>query len=172
MKETTEKKYYTPKIEEFHVGFEYEIHLMSVGGLVVLDSQTKEINRISEPDIKVWEPTVYNNDIVFGRTLDNIQQLINNNQIRVKYLDQEDIESLGFILKHTSIDLWFERPGVFLRDDGYHLKNIKLNYGTHDQRLKLVFDYTAGETQVHFEGQIKNKSELKRLLKQRKDATA
>ena len=83
-------------------------------------------------------------------------------------LDKEDIESFGFILKGKSIDLWFEREEIYLRDDGHHLQNIKLQYGKHDQRLKITFHYTAGEEQIHFEGLIKNKSELIKLLKQLK----
>jgi hypothetical protein len=140
-------KYYPPKIEEFYPGFEYEVMI---------------------PEKQTWsKETFYLNDshINFIKYVD-IQNEFTKNKIRVKYLDKEDIESLGFILKHKSIDLWFEKPGITLREDGYHLKNIKLNYGIHDQKLKIVFDYTSGETQVHFEGKIKNKSEFKKILKQ------
>ncbi len=62
-----ESKYYTPSIEEFHVGFEYEF---------------KEGDR--------WIPCEFNfNQNIKSRKLDDI--------IRVKYLDKEDIESCGFI---------------------------------------------------------------------------
>lgn len=141
-----DNKYYTPTIEEFHFGFEYENRLTQEDNWFKVKAAWDDLDSVYDDDEHDYKnfPLLY----------------------RVKHLDQEDIESLGFNLKHKSIDLWFERPGIFLREDGYHLKNIKLNYGTHDKRLKITFDYTSAESQVHFEGNIKNKSELKKLLTQ------
>ena len=138
-------KYYTPTIEEFCIGFEYE-ELSNVGS---------------------WYKTQFgDNNGEYNNELSECYWNITHDKIRVKYLDKEDIESLGFKLKGKSIDLWFEKEGIYLRDDGYHLNNIKLQYGLHDNNLKITFNYVAGEEQIHFEGKIKNKTELKKLLKQ------
>jgi len=66
-------KYYTPTIEEFHVGFEYE--LKTEGEWV---SQTLDID--------------YSLNRVAGGLANNT---------RVKHLDQEDIESFGFELNRS-----------------------------------------------------------------------
>ncbi len=140
-------KYYRPDIEEFHVGFEYE----------------RFIPRSNTTEEECWNQLSMSINYL---SLDEIDDEIIEKEIRVKYLDREDIENFGFVLVGKSIDLWFERKGIYLRDDGYHLNNIKLQYGTHDQRLKITFLYVSGEEQIHFEGTIKNKSELKKLMKQ------
>jgi hypothetical protein len=79
-----ENKYYTPAIEEFHVGFEYEI------------LHNNE-----------WKKTsVFNNscggDIIFE--IKNMGHWDVVSKPRVKYLDKEDIESLGWRpnLRNTS----------------------------------------------------------------------
>lgn len=159
-----ENKYYTPSIEEFHVGFEFEIHLMSVGGLVILDGATKEVHRLSEADIKVWEPTIYNNDVIFGRPLSEIQELISNSQIRVKYLDREDIESLGWLHTDRSIDDWFKWEQPIRLESGHRIKFI-MHYGYHDHKLTIKGDDGGGET-CFFEGYVNNKSEFKKVMKQ------
>lgn len=120
------EKYYTPTIEEFYVGFEYESK--------VTHFRTGKVT---------WYRCAVEND--FASCI--YQNLIDNSQIRVKYLDQEDIESLGF--KKSSIcdfgdaDLWL----------------IEMQ----SQEEPIVI-YFFGR--VKFEGVVKNKSELKRLLVQ------
>jgi hypothetical protein len=132
-------KYYTPTIEEFHVGFEYEVKkeeswfrcFYSQGSLV--DIYYK-----------------YNDD------LDSID--FEADTIRVKYLDQEDIESLGF--KHEVSD----------NAGGYWFKgNYTLNYYFKHSSLPNSLIITSddyGNTIVLFNGIIKNKSELIKVLKQ------
>lgn len=146
-----ENKYYTPTIEEFHVGLEFEIF-----------------------DVIDWTTTIFGNLLInnqggsYSTNLKDVKEWIKNKEVRVKYLDKEDIESFGFEQHHRGIDLWFKRKGIYLREDGHHLTEIKLQYGLHDQRLKITFVYIGGEESVHFEGFIKNKSELTKLVKQLK----
>lgn len=109
-------KYYTPEIEEFHIGFEYEQEDINEGG-----------SSLS------W----YKHTIGEGKdidTLDRSEEL--GLSYRVKYLDREDIESLDLpsYIKITNI-----------------LNNLWEIIGT-NARI--------------FRGEIKNKSELKKLLKQ------
>jgi hypothetical protein len=77
--------------------------------------------------------------------------------VRVKRLDQEDIESLGF------------------RDEGdgrmFSGKIMMLTEGNGDRTIKQELPYTWKGTnyvdyRTLFSGFIKNKSELKRILKQ------
>ena len=128
-------KYYTPTIEEFHVGFEYESSYLED-----YDTWKKEI--IDTVDVGYFYST-YTGDAV-------------PTEFRVKYLDREDIESLGFI---------------FVADEWWHKTNIGDNW----QILKIgknSYQITYGQNEYidkskgMFSGVIKNKSELKRLLKQ------
>lgn len=69
------EKYYTPAIEEFHVGFEYEINMHF---------------RMAEES--KWYSAIITKDN-WGANMDIINVLA---RARVKYLDREDIESLGW----------------------------------------------------------------------------
>ena len=110
-------RFYVPNISEFHVGFEYEIHTTTTGGLSFLNFKedgSTEMTEVSKPTHKIWEKTKVLNPIPTGerhiikdeviwdleydsffyhRPLKDIGELINSNQVRVKYLDKEDIES-------------------------------------------------------------------------------
>ena len=125
------KKYYTPEIEDFHVGFEY---------------QSEE-----DPYNSIWE----NQKIETYRDLANAMEYYGNDadvDVRVKHLDREDIESLGFEedlgQEHYSIE--FEENEIrmeSLHPDGLYRIEIK------EPRQLMFFT-------------IKNKSELKKILKQ------
>lgn len=125
-------KYYTPKISEFYVGFEYERFV------------TKR--NTSEEDC--WDKI---NMSVNYLILDEIDDEIIVGDIRVKYLDKDDIESLGF--KEESNNFFK------LRDSEY----ISLDSFVEDKGWFLTY----GEEEDHygFSGWLKNKSELKILLK-------
>lgn len=61
-----ENKYYTPELEEFHIGFEYEF-------------------RIEDE----WRSLKWNqSQVVQGRVLEGL--------VRVKYLDKKDLNELGY----------------------------------------------------------------------------
>lgn len=122
-----ENKYYVPDISEFHVGFEYE-WLCTAGNK--------------------WLKKVYKEGIFLEESLENC---------RVKYLDKEDIESLGFeeigqedYYLNGDLDNWrIER--LYDKDKNYFYRIEKEDRGDIEQ---IFFVY------------IKNKSELKKLLKQ------
>lgn len=129
--EKSKNNYYIPSIEEFHVGFEYE-------------------NFVKE---KGWTE----------RKLENLEeQPLNENgfcleleDYRVKFLDNEDIESLGW---------------KFTPDDGDDVPHFRL------KPWKLYWFITGGLTNINFaedgiklqkfRGLIRNKSELVVLMKQ------
>lgn len=145
-----ESKYYTPTIEEFHVGFECEL------------SYTKNENY-----------TLTNLDII---DLEFLIQKEPKIKARVKYLDKEDIESLGWKLNNTGG--WWELGNLFPKD--------KYNEGDHylgNWKYRIIGDNVCepprpdmfwidtrnpsngGQLQI-FRGTIKNKSELKKLMQQ------
>lgn len=120
-----EKKYYIPKINEFHIGFEFEVNYGAGIGWV--------------------KDSLYSNTEVI------VLPFIKTENIRVKYLDREDIESLGF--KYT------ELFGYRLNDYCLiHWPNDVLNENTYEICL-----FTSPKTTI-FYGRIKNKSELRKLL--------
>ncbi len=85
--------------------------------------------------------------------------------IRIKYLDKSDIESLGWKYTGKSIDIWFEKEDSF--DLGsWTAHKIILHYGLHDNRLHIYADDPGSGNYELFRGIIKNKSELIKLMKQ------
>lgn len=125
----TMKKYYTPEIEEFHVGFEFE----------------------AKTSNDTWVKTAFNN----LRLINQMVDVLIKEEVRVKYLDRGDIESLGFKHSHhsTSYTNYFEKDNIEISVDS---KSKRL-------RVKRLFKIS---NDLLFKGTIKNKSELKKLLKQ------
>ena len=117
MEDTRIHKYYTPEIEEFHVGFEYE---------QVIDAKWEKC------EMHLLDLGKVNNRL---------------NSLRVKYLDREDIESLGFesVGKHT---IQYEKDNCCI--------------GWYDSKRMFI---DIGD-ESYFVGTIKNKSQLKKILKQ------
>ena len=146
-----DNKYYTPEIEEFHVGFEYEWK-----------------GRVD------WKKTaVDDDDGDIQNPFDNFNYGIQTQTIRVKHLDRSDIESLGWEYNHKMareehnyepIDCWEISIDTTENKEKYYTLFIykeKLYVEHHE------YQNSVGRTEEGlFKGTIKNKSELKRLLKQ------
>ena len=143
-----ENKYYTPTIEDFHVGFEYE-------EIEVLYTdkgwyKTKENHWVKQ----IYDPSDYLQAYYLNERLK--RKLFNS--VRVKYLDKEDIESFGFSYK----------------DERYYIhekykmggSDIMINYISSKQELRITMIPYMRSDYYLFKGTIKNKSELKTLLKQ------
>lgn len=120
-----ENRYYTPALEEFHIGFEYEQKI----------------------DQENWKYR-----LIEGR-YDLFDACMNIS--RVKYLDQSDIESLGFEHKQyvpeRNICLNFEYKEWYLNYWFGEIPNVEIGRDGYDDG---------------FFGKCKNKSELKRILNQ------
>lgn len=122
-----ESKYYTPEIEEFHIGFEFEGR---------------------EFDSKRWLPKEFKD----GQSV----ELFEDN--RVKCLDEEDIESLGWILKRNEVgEFDFELNNYYLK----FWSNTSEHYTTN-----IYIKQLTGLGLHCFKGTIKNKSELKKVMEQ------
>ena len=137
------EKYYTPKIEEFYVGFEYE-----------------ELKAPLHP-LGIWDYEY----IKFVSELDNVADNLehNFNYIRVKYLDVDDIEDLGWNhLKHQSLGDLTWRFSIIdyntrIEEDysaRYH--NLYLRYYP-DRHYIFIEASVDGEHETFFQGIIKNK---------------
>jgi ribosomal protein S13 len=124
-------KYYTPELNEFHIGFEYEYEDINESGSTT--SWYKTIVKENECYI-IDQHLKYSDDL----------------NLRVKYLDKEDIESLGWKLKND----------LYIKDDltlQVHKNSITIKY----------YDNFNNEWRTKVEQiNIKNKSEFIKLLKQ------
>lgn len=150
-----ENKYYTPSIEEFRVGFEYEY--TTIGTVEV------NPNRFITTPGKTWLKEIVTEDFKF----EDIRRSIFFKTIRVKYLDKEDIEGLGF--KYSSNYADFPKLG-FLEESKVFTDKLQylLYYDPTNLQCKIerIYNCGTGEDDFLFNGTIKNISELKVLLKQ------
>lgn len=132
-----ENKYYTPSIDEFHVGFEYEIGdwIDTANGV---EYAYKEYI-IERPE-----------------QIKSISQLIIDDSVRVKCLDREDIESLGFEHDQSTKDGSYFYSGTLITENQWCI-NLK-------DFIVDIYDIN-GKSDFRFNGFVRNKSELKRILK-------
>lgn len=137
-------KYYTPELNEFHLGFEYELRT------IYQDDDNNTINK--------WYKLQTSGEL----SLSSIKRLIND--IRVKFLDKEDIESLNFYC-----NLVFTREDM---SDRQIICDKIVKYRKDSQSCNLIYNPISNwllvsiKNQTIFAGFCKNKSELKRLMGQ------
>ena len=144
-------KYYTPDIKEFRVGFEYEYAILNNG----------EIKWIKDSFGKIV------------RSMIELEFLEKDKNIRVKYLDKQDIEELGW----TAIGK-IDDDGSYIIPYFSKLNKYRLYpYGKNrimivrpkldipkGMKVGIIKDCEIEESM--FDGTIKNKSELEVLMKQ------
>ena len=135
------KYYYTPTIEEFYVGFEFELK----------DYLEYQIDKDVHVLNRGWDKQVVTFDFFTKNKL--MPYFIQST--RVKYLDQSDIESLGWVNGETH--------GVSGLVFNYGDKNDSWQiYPNYDVQFYAIYSITG----IIFQGFIKNKSELKKLMQQ------
>lgn len=158
-----ENKYYTPEIEEFHVGFEYEEFEIVGSGLevpnIIIKYSEEYFNEVHSND-KYFKHRKFIRKVCDKQTVslfsstsfsEKYTPLLIDNRIRVKYLDKEDIESFGFEYINNVRDL--------AKD------NIRIRTYIGEQfEIPTICIYRDENT--IFSGTIKNKTDFKRLLKQ------
>jgi len=183
------KKYYTPEIEEFHVGFEYESletwyngEWDNIGTTEWIKRTVRDANQVylnGEPRA-IYHISIFNN----GKPIENW-----SDKIRVKHLDRYDIEGCGFQYndsfahftesKNTNV---YNKTLKYRGDDAVLmlLHNTISNWvciawsspsGACYQSEKMYDKLSVPIVSIHisntiFAGTIKNKSELKVVLKQ------
>ena len=139
-----ESKYYTPTIEEFHFGFEYQV--------LVTNVWCKFFCGLEGP---------INASIPYN----NVKETF-----RVKCLNTEDIESLLFPLGFRKEDITYASgTEIYIKGDIYN-KAIQISL-LNDGTVKITkYDFKGENNRdsyyTIFIGIIKNKSELKTIMKQ------
>jgi len=130
-------KYYTPEITEFYTGFECEFK--------------------NDQQDNTWRHVVSDIDLL-GIVYDSYEHQDFSNEFRVKYLDKEDIESLGFehYKRHAGTT-----TDEFQSKESRYLITFDSNFST--KWNCTVIDEVDFQL---FHGFIRNKSEFKKLLKQ------
>lgn len=146
-------KYYQPELEEFHVGFEYEIF------------EDWDI----QPE-KTWHSQIYGSH---GINPENMGYVSPNvlKDIRVKYLDEQDIKDLGWELQGETPSPYTGKPlktFKITKQVGFNTGSDYYLETTDSNKIMItIFEYSSyggGKEEMSFT--IKNKSELKKLMKQ------
>lgn len=158
-----ENKYYIPKVEEFYVGFKYEIKDW--------DGFTPDGNSHKSFHKAIFEGMLDGQNGTYKISFDRLSELIKEEEVRVKYLDKEDIESLGWKLIKE-----YKSPYTKYTLYNFHI-NIErgFNTGTHyylnlldnnkiQIEIRTYGSYDTFNNKMEFN--IKNKSELIKLMKQ------
>lgn len=131
-------KYYTPTIEEFHVEFEFEVQGLKDNEVIWQSISAKNISALT---------------------------LVDRMTTRVKYLDKEDIEECGWKFVEKSDILKFKQKEPYDYKGTEH--EVFWNLWFYDDNRVIIHNGLLYDSEVTlFTGRIKNKSELKRLMKQ------
>lgn len=137
-----EELYYTPSIEEFHIGFEYE-HLHGDYSRKMVEMKKK------------WNTMVFDT----SKSLSSMTKWILDGTIRVKKLDRADIESFGF-----KLDILVKNGDTHYVKQGFRI----ILYGSHGGMTigKEPGDGPFAVATVLYMGKgLLNKSLLKKELK-------
>ena len=146
-------KYYTPTIDEFHVGFIFETAI----------DYTEDGVKFPKEHPNCWYECEFDETEELGL----IALKIENGDIRVKLLDQKDCEELGwehigsqwYQLKDVSGELGHWLYARFRKwGDNSFIKGYRSNPKDSNDSLN--------EQEFLFSGNIRNKSEMKILMKQ------
>lgn len=179
-----ENKYYTPAIEEFYEGFEFELGLETTEFKVRMSEEGYPVRCSDKQTTTEWITKKYevsdfigkkykvsdlsgiicaNEELLEITGLHTLQHYLDIGKIRVKHLDVQDVKSLGFT-KIETIPHWFEIKSkkhigsyrlIYTVMERINWIGVTIEYFHEDFKDTLVRGIT-----------IKNKSELKRLLNQ------
>ena len=146
-----ENKYYQPEIEDFSVGYECEW---------IYEKNTSH-NYYKNPEIYDWQKHTITLKDFSDHDLADVFHNIHNDSVswRTKWLDREDIESLGFKYIATDILAWEknEKTEIFL------LNNVYLHYISHYKTLIIKEKGVVGFDL--YRGKYKSINEFRKLLK-------
>jgi hypothetical protein len=136
-----EAQYYVPKISEFHFGFEYEF------------KSDNNCGYHSKHDCKEWTSQVFSAGSCSEENseIECIEMAINKQDcdVRVKCLDEQDIIDLGW---HDN--LMHDKDGFLFCIEQIENKVLITQIGTAALKQDIALYF----------GNIKNKSELKRIM--------
>jgi hypothetical protein len=154
------EEYYRPEIEEFHVGFQCEWRLKELGIYTETSAWALEWQEhtITLEDFSDHDNAPEFPNLIFGKC-----------EWRVKYLDYEQLEEIGFKEKSDKKDPFTGQPYYFRNNEigfntGY--KEYLTRYGCDRWYYiqEIYGSWDCIEKQVHL--RIKNISEFNKLMKQ------
>jgi hypothetical protein len=118
-----ENKYYTPEISDIHLNYEMEWLQKANSDWSVLDGVDKD----------TWQKWDYKFQ---GFNINTIQQFIEDQRIRVKYLDKSDIEACGWS-NVGDVECWMGKPPMYYWMADY--KNAMMGYNPEDYTLVITY---------------------------------
>ena len=160
-----DNKYYTPDIQDLYVGYECELYGQSTSKLI--------------------RQVEWYNFIFSSGNINKINKLISSKEIRTKYLDKTDIESLGWIYnpnkeKYTNVipdpnnpykqRLWFKRNEIDKqcsedKNDWYNLTNeLLFTDGPWGIQIYIIIEEAPSHYRSSFAGKCKSINELKKIM--------
>ena len=144
-------KYYVPTIDEFFDGFEYEFYKAGTDYEYIKMKFSFSIDNLSD----LSRPIIS----------DIYKSVLQDAWLRIKYIDKEDIESLGWrpIKPFSNECLTFIR---IVKSIPYMNKDVYLDYYPATHSININNNEKYEDHVCWFNGKIKNKSELIKLLKQ------
>ena len=146
------KKYYTPNASEFHIGFEYEVfdYLKNKWDKITLGVpnhfELDQLNEVIECPKKSFSKT-----------------------FRVKYLDKKDIESLEYENRMKRLPEKYNQyftKNYKCKRNYYNYIHVLTNDLNNHVLIVASINLDSAKGDTLFTGIIKNKSELKIILKQ------
>lgn len=138
-----EVKYYTPTIEEFHVGLEFEQKNYS---------REAEWYKRTVDDYFFATPSYGPGEGGIAE-ISEVWDALRKGEIRVKHIDNSDVLSLGWIVDEA------------LEPIGYIIKNENKSFILRGFEGATLIQILCDQRQIFF-GSLKNKSELKKLMAQ------
>jgi hypothetical protein len=152
------EKYYTPDISEFRVGFEYQLCTGNV---------------VPTQDDEDWVDFTFGNNDIYefdneGWVL-SVKAYLEMNRIRVKHLDKEDIESLGWVYDEKDKTSYLGLVYRISIEEGFNcFKESALEHGESNIDTVIITSWTNGgysDDKRISQYVIKNKNELKTLMR-------
>lgn len=159
-----QNKYYTPSIEELHVGYECELSLQSSTGWYMFDfSGETPTEFIPFPDgpFRHWSkvPIIEKEDLFNnGREIQVFIDALKDNRVRTKYLDQSDIESCGWEYDGNDTDGW-NKYYLFTGDTSWYL-----HHGYNNEILIIKYENHKSKG-TFYNGECKSINELRKIMK-------
>ena len=140
-------KYYTPTIEEFHVGFRYEL------------VKQNEAHYYPDPPSK-WHRFSHN---IKSISFSKLDMEVRMDRVRVKYLDQQDIEELGWEWAPDGKLAYGDWMDVYYLHKGQ--ETYRLTYINEKRSVRIVHKESVDTSSVLFFGKVKNFNELEKIMK-------
>ena len=115
-----------------------------------------------EPDkgcYKDWKSYTWKNTDSIGLSYSEIEL----KELRTPYLSSEDIEKEGWKFKGKSIDVWFEKEGIFEMHN-FTVYKIVMHYNLNDHWMFIYAEDRGSEYEL-FKGIISSINEFRKICK-------